>query len=693
MAQSKRAWKLQEFVAHGENVCCAALGQNSGRVLVTGGEDKKVNLWTVDKPNCIMSLSGHTSAVEAVRFGQQEETIVSGTRSGALKVWNLEAAKMMRVLTGHKANIRCLDFHPCGEFIASGSMDTNVKLWDMKRKGCIFTYKGHTNSVNCLRFSPDGRWVASGDADGVIKIWDLQAGKLMKEMTGHSSAVNTLEFHPSECLLASGSADKTIRFWDVEKFELVSASEPDAGNVKCILFYPETEECLFSAAPEVVRSYGWEPTEVFDTIASGWGNVASLAISSSQLIGVTYSQSSISTYCVDLKRVLPIGSPSPDYGGKAEVPRHRSPTGRKSFAPGRPPTSCARKPDETPSSESGFREEKPTSAETDNRVSIGEKSSANEVTVNNPDEFKHLVSRFKRHSIEPSGGGDHSSQPNAPPDSRLPAHHQHPFPPAPAPFAPPAALDDPSWHPASKKDVQQLGQRPDALPGLPFPLSHLPPSVHQQQGLPFPSSIPDSAKSPAAPVGGGAFRPKTAAPTEHEALNSISTGHSAMTTVLANRHRNLQIIRALWSGGDVKTAVDSAVSMQDQAVLVDVLNILLLRSSLWNLSLSATLLPHLHQLLLSKYENYVVTSLQSVKLILKNFGQVIKSNLSAPPSPANGIDIQREERYDKCRQCWQMLTGISKTLDRNFPSLPGGAPTSLEPLVKEVLFLLQGVNN
>ena len=50
-------------------------------------------------------------------------------------------------------------------------------------------------------------------------------------------------------------------------------------------------ECLFSAAPEVVRSYGWEPTEVFDTIASGWGNVASLAISSSQLIGVTYSQS------------------------------------------------------------------------------------------------------------------------------------------------------------------------------------------------------------------------------------------------------------------------------------------------------------------------------------------------------------------------------------------------------------------
>ena len=47
-----------------------------------------------------------------------------------------------------------------------------------------------------------------------------------------------------------------------------------------------------------------------------------------------------------------------------------------------------------PPSESGFREEKPASAESDNRVSVGEKSSPNEVTVNNPDEFKHLVSRY-----------------------------------------------------------------------------------------------------------------------------------------------------------------------------------------------------------------------------------------------------------------------------------------------------------
>lgn len=44
----------EEFVAHGSNVNCLALGHKSGHVMVTGGEDKKVNMWTVGKPNCIM---------------------------------------------------------------------------------------------------------------------------------------------------------------------------------------------------------------------------------------------------------------------------------------------------------------------------------------------------------------------------------------------------------------------------------------------------------------------------------------------------------------------------------------------------------------------------------------------------------------------------------------------------------------
>jgi hypothetical protein len=44
-----------DFEAHGgSKVNCLALGQNTGRVMVTGGEDRKVNMWAVGKSTCIL---------------------------------------------------------------------------------------------------------------------------------------------------------------------------------------------------------------------------------------------------------------------------------------------------------------------------------------------------------------------------------------------------------------------------------------------------------------------------------------------------------------------------------------------------------------------------------------------------------------------------------------------------------------
>ena len=46
----KRACKLQEFTAHGSAVTCLQLGKKTAGVLVTGGKDKKVNVWALGNP-------------------------------------------------------------------------------------------------------------------------------------------------------------------------------------------------------------------------------------------------------------------------------------------------------------------------------------------------------------------------------------------------------------------------------------------------------------------------------------------------------------------------------------------------------------------------------------------------------------------------------------------------------------------
>ncbi|XP_077231381.1 katanin p80 WD40 repeat-containing subunit B1 homolog KTN80.4-like isoform X2 [Tasmannia lanceolata] len=301
---TKRAYKLQEFVAHTSSVNCLKIGRKSSRVLVTGGEDHKVNLWAIGKPNAILSLSGHTSAVESVSFDSSEVLVAAGAASGTIKLWDLEEAKLVRTLTGHRSNCISVDFHPFGEFFASGSLDTNLKIWDIRRKGCIHTYKGHTRGVNAIRFTPDGRWVVSGGEDNVVKLWDLTAGKLLHDFKCHEGQIQCIDFHPHEFLLATGSADRTVKFWDLETFELIGSSAPETSGVRSMTFNPDGRT-LLCGLHESLKVFSWEPIRCHDTVDLGWSRLSDLNIHEGKLLGCSYNQSCVGVWVVDISRIEP----------------------------------------------------------------------------------------------------------------------------------------------------------------------------------------------------------------------------------------------------------------------------------------------------------------------------------------------------------------------------------------------------
>uniref|UniRef100_A0A4W5L8Z7 Katanin p80 WD40 repeat-containing subunit B1 n=1 Tax=Hucho hucho TaxID=62062 RepID=A0A4W5L8Z7_9TELE len=566
---TKTSWRLQEIAAHSSNVACLALGKNSGRLLATGGEDCRVNIWAVSKPNCIMSLTGHNNPVECVKFNNSEEQVVAGSQSGSLRVWDLEAAKILRTLMGHKANICSLDFHPFGEYLASGSMDTNIKV-------CMCA--GHTQAVRCLAFSPDGKWLASASDDSTIKLWDLTAGKMITEFTAHTGAINILQFHPNEYLLASGSSDRTIKLWDLEKFKMIGSSEGEMGPVRCLAFNLDGC-CLYSGAVDSLRVYGWEPDRCFDVVPVGWGKVADLAICNHQLIGVSYNLANVSSYVVDLTRVKKSGSVIQGVIQNDQPLTEPSPKGstlRRNYD--RPLTTCSTQRVKQ-SSESDRR-----SPEGERRSPSSEDEKESSAEIRNPEDYKEI-------------------------------------------FQPKSAI------------------------------SRTPPKSE-----PFPAPLEDgeSLLSTITLICCPARNNRPSVLGDDEALAQIRKGHDTMCVMLTSRHKNLDTIRAVWGSGDVKTSLDSAVSMKDLSIVVDILNIVNLKPSLWKLDLCTSILPQIEELLQSKYESYVQTGCTSLKLILKRFWPLISDTLTAPPSV--GVDITREERHQKCKACYKLLKNLSNVV-------------------------------
>nr|XP_020653570.1 katanin p80 WD40 repeat-containing subunit B1 [Pogona vitticeps]XP_020653571.1 katanin p80 WD40 repeat-containing subunit B1 [Pogona vitticeps] len=635
---TKTAWKLQEITAHSSNVASLVLGKSSGRLLATGGDDCRVNIWSVNKPNCIMSLTGHTTPVESVKINTNEELIVAGSQSGSIRIWDLEAAKILRTLMGHKANICSLDFHPFGGFVASGSMDTNIKLWDVRRKGCVFRYKGHTQAVRCLRFSPDGKWLASSSDDHTVKLWDLAAGKIMFEFTGHTGPVNVVEFHPNEYLLASGSSDRTVRFWDLEKFQVVSSIEEEATPVRCVLFNPDGC-CLYAGCHDSLRVYGWEPERCFDVVSVNWGKVADLSICNNQLIGVSFTQSTVSSFVVDLNRVTKSGSGLQGLLKDDKPLPQPLPVGsslRRIYE--RPSTTCSKPQRMKHNSES---ERRSPSSEDDKE----DKESTAE--IQNPEDYKEIF--LPKNSI-----------------TRTPPHKSEPFP------APPE--DEPILAKEASKP-SQASETQIPLPSqssVPDPLQRPPLAASTPMPRTEPSVIPAARNEPIG-LKASDFLPAVKNQSlveivDEEAMSQIRKGHETMCVVLTSRHKNLDTVRAVWSTGDIKTSVDSAVAINDLSVVVDLLNIVNQKASLWKLDLCTVVLPQIEKLLQSKYESYVQTGCTSLKLILQRFLPLITDILAAPPSV--GVDISREERLHKCRLCYKQLKHISNII-KNKSGLSG----------------------
>lgn len=154
--------------------------------------------------------------VSNIIFSGDNALMATASGNKTIKIWTIPGAKLTTTLKGHTEAVLALRFINNDKFIVSIGEDKAVNLWNIDSAKIVFSKKDHIKAIRALDVSFDDKWIATGGADREIFLRDARTGAIVKKLLAHENWVRTLAFSPDSKLLASGSDDKKIILWDIE---------------------------------------------------------------------------------------------------------------------------------------------------------------------------------------------------------------------------------------------------------------------------------------------------------------------------------------------------------------------------------------------------------------------------------------------------------------------------------------------
>jgi WD40 repeat protein len=231
-----------KLLGHDNNVWSVAYSPN-GKLLASGGEDNKAQLWDVSgaTPKVAAELHGYGSMVNVVAFSPDSKILATGSNDNTVRLFTVTDPRHPQEIAtavGHTGGVDGLTFSRDGKLMATGSEDHTVRLWDVSDPShptTMSVLSGHTERVNAVSISPDGHTLASISYDGTGRLWDISDPRQPRELPSpikHDSDIRAVTFSGNGKLLASAGNDNAVRLWDTS----------DPGNVKPLAVLPHDNQ-------------------------------------------------------------------------------------------------------------------------------------------------------------------------------------------------------------------------------------------------------------------------------------------------------------------------------------------------------------------------------------------------------------------------------------------------------------------
>jgi WD40 repeat protein len=247
-----------------------------GEVIVSGGQNKVIQLWDMKSGTVMTALIGHLQEITSLHFTPDGNTLVSASADSTVKIWNLQSGTLRHTLVGHEGRVNSVHVTPDGKYTITGGSDRLIKIWDLQSGSELQTLRGHTNAVNQLEITGDGKFIVSASEDKTIKIWDLPTGQLRQTLEGHTSGVKVVSVSPNNRILASGGNDQII-VWNVATGQRVRAL-PGSKSTRSLTFSKDGEYLLSTHADGTIKLWDWQKGTLLKTVQGHSESIGAIVI-------------------------------------------------------------------------------------------------------------------------------------------------------------------------------------------------------------------------------------------------------------------------------------------------------------------------------------------------------------------------------------------------------------------------------
>jgi WD40 repeat protein len=233
-----------------------------GTRLASASSDGSVRVWDVITGREVLPpLRGDEDHIYTVAYSPDGRTLASAGDNRTVRVWDATTGRLIRTLgAGHdRVWVHTMAFSPDGRRLVLGGGD-ELRVWDVAtgREVPLSPLKGNTTPIHSVAYNPDGRWLASANYDSIVRVWDATTGALRYNVVAATSGATAVAFSPDGRRFATGSQEGTVRVWDVATGQPLRTLTSHTSGVSSVAFSPDGRRLASSSLAGVIHIRVWD---------------------------------------------------------------------------------------------------------------------------------------------------------------------------------------------------------------------------------------------------------------------------------------------------------------------------------------------------------------------------------------------------------------------------------------------------